>query len=320
MSSFVRSATVASPATIGNVGPGFDVLGLALDKLEDQITISLFSQSLSDKKNSDFKDSVRHVEGMDQNLVPMDPDHNSCIVAARSFLQIKNLDYRIELKLRRMLPLGGGLGSSAAAAVGGALAAAYASEATFSKEEIIEAALVAESSVAGRHLDNIAPCLWGGLTSVLENEGKTEILSLTQECDWFFAMLTPNMLMETKKSRALLPEKIGKDIWVPQLASSVALVHSFQKKDFSLLKLALKDYYAEPARSQLIPNFSKIQKAAIEAGAAACTISGGGPTIFAICRDERQGNEVLEAMSHQLSEAPKLKQLCRLSKQGARKI
>jgi len=152
-------------------------------------------------------------------------------------------------------------------------------------------------SVAGRHLDNIAPCVLGGL-ALCRSVDPIDVVALPVAAAWWVALVTPAVRVETKAARALLPEMSERAEWIQQMANTAALVHAFAAGDGELLSRALDDRYAEPRRAQLIPNFAAVKRAASEAGAFACTISGSGPTLFAIAEDEEAARRCAVAMQN----------------------
>ena len=176
------------------------------------------------------------------------------------------------------LPVSGGIGGSAASSVAGAYAAALACGVTPSPEDVILAALKGEEAVSGRHLDNIAPITLGGLVLSRCIE-PLDVIKLKAP-DWRVVLVRPNARIETKKARAILPTQW--DQWTQQMANTAALIHAFATADGALARRALDDLYAEPRRASLIPNFEAIKRAALDAGAFGCSISGSGPTIFAL--------------------------------------
>jgi homoserine kinase len=267
----MTAVTVFAPGSIGNVGPGFDVLGLAVDDIGDTITLKLI----------DGDDPRVHVRGRDAELVPVDPAQNVVNVAAHAMLRLLGRDQGMAVSIDKGLPVAGGLGGSAASSVAGAYAAAIAVGVEPAPVLTIEAALAGEMHASGRHLDNIAPITLGGL--VLSRIAQPiDVIKLPILDDWHVALVTPHVRVETKAARAILPMEWERGEWVTQMANVAAMVHAFATGDGSLLRRALDDHYAEPRRAALIPHFYDVKQAALDAGAFGCSISGSGPTIFAI--------------------------------------
>lgn len=277
------SAKAFVPATVGNVGPGFDVLGLAVSGLGDEVDVTLIDSDRSE---------VGRVEGRDADQVPMDPEKNVAVIAAEAMLRKLNVDKKVRVNLSRKIPLAGGLGSSAAASVGGALAACAAAESPYDAEKVIAAAAVGERSLGADHLDNIIPCVLGGLTICFAGKGKRVPI----KGDWYLALCSPNIRVKTSDARMILPKELETKVWVNQMANTSALVAAFMTGDTQLARVALNDVFAEPKRKMLISNFDAVKASALEAGAVGVSISGSGPTVFALCDDVLIARHCGEAM------------------------
>ncbi|MEO8381713.1 MAG: homoserine kinase [Acidobacteriota bacterium] len=283
-----QTATAYAPGSIGNVGPGFDVLGLAVDGIGDTVTIALTDESWR----------IAAVTGRDAELVPLIPERNCAAIAAHAYL--KPFAINAVVTIHKGLALAGGMGGSAASSVAGAYAAALACHAAglcpmATTAEILAAALEGEGSVAGRHLDNIAPSVVGGL-ALSRSVDPIDVVKLPVAADWWIAMVTPRVRIRTRDARALLPDRTERAEWIQQMANTTALAHAFAVGDGELLRRALDDRYAEPRRASLIPRFYDVKRAALDAGALGCSISGSGPTLFAIAADERTARECAGAM------------------------
>jgi homoserine kinase len=327
-------ATAFAPGSIGNVGPGFDVLGLAVDGLGDRVTVELVVGS----------SRVDRIVGRDAALVPREPDANCAVVAALALLRGRGLSEGVAVSIDKGLPMSGGLGGSAASSVAGAFAAHLAAEALeearlppgegfggttrvelaspaceapagwFGDQgagaaapvtgsspnaidlEIMAAALVGEAAVAGRHLDNIGPAVLGGLTLVRSTD-PVDVIPLRVAAPWWVALVTPRVRVETRAARQILPAELPRAEWVQQMANTAALVHAFATGDAALLRRSLDDRHAEPRRAALIPHFAEAKAAALAAGAAGCSISGSGPTVFAIAVDQETARRCAAAMT-----------------------
>jgi homoserine kinase len=241
------------------------------------------------------------VRGRDAAQVPTDPTRNSAAIAAQAYLRRRGVDVALAVTVDKGLPCSGGLGGSAASSVAGAFAAHLlalalgADDATVSSADLAAAAFAAESAVAGPHLDNVAASLLGGLALVRSVE-PIDLVALPVGASWWLALWTPHVHIETRAARALLPAQSPRADWVQQMANSAALVHAFASGDGALLARALDDRYAEPRRAVLIPRFGQVKAAAREAGAFGGSVSGSGPTVFAIAPDEGAAKTVAAAM------------------------
>ena len=276
---------IFAPATIGNVGPGFDVLGLAVDGLGDVITCERISG----------KSEIASVTGRDCGLIPTDPSQNTITIAAAAFCAKKGTSIHLRVSLERQLPASGGLGASAASSLAGAMAAAYFTGNLDDHLHILEAALHAESQVSGRHLDNIAPCYFGGLTIVQSLEPPT-VITIPTKKNWWVSLFTPPIKLDTRTARSILPHTVDSKLLVQQMANTAALVAAFAQGNEEIVQAALCDLFAEPRRGPLIPRFDDIKLAALGSGALGCSISGAGPTIFALCESAQSAQIVANAM------------------------
>ena len=302
-------ATAFAPGSIGNVGPGFDVLGLAIEGLGDRVTVEL----------SDGEARVDGVTGLDAALVPLDPSRNAAAIAAIAWLRAHGDSRNPIVTIDKGLPISGGLGGSAASSVAGAFAAALAMGATTTPIELAAAALQGEMTVAGEHLDNIAPSILGGL-ALSRSVRPIDIIALTVVGDWRLALVTPDVRIPTKAAREVLPSTSGRAVWVQQMANTAGVVHAFATGDGELLRRALDDRYAEPRRAALIPHFNAVKRAAIEAGAFACTISGSGPTLVAVCEDDDIARAVAKAMQAAFEQVRSTAHVSPIARKGVRAV
>lgn len=304
----MNKASAFAPGSIGNVGPGFDVLGLAVDGIGDRVTVEL----------TRGESRIESITGRDAELVPRDADRNCAAIAANSYL--RPFGFQAIVSIEKGLALAGGMGGSAASSVAGAYAAGLAlvedrrsrlsnlsSEAEAGQaglpvlHDVLSAALAGESFVAGRHLDNIAPSTVGGL-ALSRSVDPIDVIKLPVAAEWWIALVTPGVRIQTKDARALLPNETDRATWIQQMANTTALAHAFAIGDGELLQRALDDRYAEPRRASLIPHFYDVKRAALEAGAFGCSISGSGPTLFAIAADERIARACAAAMEQAFGE------------------
>jgi homoserine kinase len=275
---------VFAPASIGNVASGFDVLGLAVAGLGDTFV---------------FEESSHYsiaVQGRDARLVPLEPEKNTVTLAAEAlFTNLGITPKRFHVTLERSLPLAGGLGSSAASSVAGALAAAKLAGVLDRKDLILQSALAAETVVAGPHLDNIAPCVYGGLTLV-QDVGNLRVYPVPLKARFWVTLTTPPLHIQTKEARKVLPQQLDTTRWTRQMAHCTTLALALALGDYEQIAFGLKDPFAEPARGNLIPGFFQAKAMAMNAGAFGFSISGSGPTCFALSADEATAHKVAEAV------------------------
>jgi len=300
-------ATVFAPGSIGNVGPGFDILGLAVDGHGDRVRVELTNEH-----------TQVVVRGRDAELLPTDPEKNAAAIAASAMLRHLGREQSFVITIDKGLPVSGGMGGSAASSVAGAYAAALAIGANVSPEEIMTAALDGEMFVSGRHLDNIAPITLGGLV-LSRSIDPIDVISLAVPDRWSVALITPRVRIETKQARAILPEQWDRASWIQQMANTAGLIAAFATGDGALARRALDDLYAEPRRAPLIPHFAEVKRAALDAGAFGCSISGSGPTIFAIA-DDASAQRCAQAMHKAMAEIPSEVRVAQIARRGAHPV
>ncbi len=261
--------TVYAPGSASNLGPGFDCLGLALTGRGDTITAVKTSEP-----------GVRIARVSDPRI-PTDPERNTAGIAAAAVLQHSGEGFGLELTIEKGLPLSGGLGGSAASAVGGAVAAQALMRKGLSRDQLFAAALAAEAVVSGRHADNLAPSLFGGMVLIAGTE-PLRITSLKVHGSFSFVLVTPDYGVLTAEARAVLPTQISRGDAVAQAAHLGALLLGFERGDAELIRDAMIDRIAEPARAKLFPGYVEARAAALSTGAAGVAVSGAGPTALAV--------------------------------------
>ena len=301
--------TAFAPGSIGNVGPGFDVLGLAIEDLGDRVTLEL----------TDGEARIDAVTGVDASLVPLDPARNTAAIAAIAWLRAHGDARNPIITIEKGLALSGGLGGSAASSVAGAFAAAMAMGSETTPIELAAAALQGERTVAGEHLDNVAPSILGGL-ALARSVQPIDIVALTVAAEWRLALVTPAVRIQTKSAREVLPSTSERAVWVQQMANTAGVVHAFATGDGELLRRALDDRYAEPRRAALIPHFNAVKRSATDAGAFACTISGSGPTLVAVCNDDAVARHVAEAMQAAFGQVRSIAHVSPIARRGVRAV
>jgi len=281
-----REVRASAPATVANLGPGFDVLGVALAGAGDVVTA---------RATSETGVRIVRIEG-DDGALPRESSRNTAGIAAERTLALAGIDSGVELELQKGLPLGSGLGSSAASAA----AAAYAVNCLFGsplrKPDLIGPCLDAEAAVSGRHADNVAAALLGGLVLVRRVD-PLDVVRLPVPEGLTLAVVTPKHAVSTREARAVLPASIPLDAHVRASADLAALVGACHSGDWALLARAIGDDLVTPARASLIPGCLAVIRAALDAGALGSAISGSGPSIFALCRSPRSAAAAADAMT-----------------------
>ena len=279
----MTSIEVFAPGCIGNIGPGLDILGLAVTGPGDSVRVA---ESTSP--------GLTILEPGHPDL-PVDPDRHTAGIAARAVLVRTHRQIGLTLWVTKGLPLAGGQGGSAASAVAAAVAVNTLLGSPLSSVDLLRCCLEAEETVAGRHLDNIAPSLLGGAVLIRSLE-PLDVVSLSIRGELAVVLAHPDQKLETRQGRAVLPESISRAIALFQAAQVAGIVAALGQGDWELLGRSIEDRIAEPARAPLLPGFLEAKAAALEAGARGCSISGSGPTAFAFAADESSAERVRQAM------------------------
>jgi homoserine kinase len=267
---------VFAPASIANVGPGFDALGVAIEGPGDVI----------DARRTETPGvRIAAISG-EAGTIPLEASKNCAGRAAESVLRLlKGKAARIagiEMRIQKGLPQGSGLGSSAASAVGGAVAAHLLYGSPLGRNVLLEAALEGETLASGgRHADNLAASLLGGFT-IVRSHDPLDVVRLEIPSGLRFVVVLPAMEIETRYARTLIPASVPLQDAVANWANVAALVAAVARGDAADMGRALADRVIEPVRSKLIPGFAEVRKSALDAGAHGCSISGAGPALFAI--------------------------------------
>ncbi len=302
-----------APGGIGNIGPGLDVLGCALTGAGDSVRADAHDVSTGVAR-------VVIAEPGHASL-PRDPMRHACGIAATAVLRAAGApeSFGVTLRVTKGLPLAGGQGGSAASAVAAAVAVHALLGEPLARDVLLACCLEAEATVAGRHLDNLAPSLLGGVVSVLGVD-PPDVVSVPARLDPWFAMVHPQIAVRTAEARSVLPSFVPRAMLVAQMARVSAMVVAFATGDLALLGRSLVDEVAEPARAPAVPGFHAALDAARAEGAVGGSFSGSGPTTFAVCESEAIAAAAVRAMiaaydAHGLMASGRVAQLDRV---GAR--
>ncbi len=275
-----------APATVSNRGPGFDCLGLALRGPGDRVRARLSEQPGV---------KIVDVQGDDGKL-PREAERNTAGVAALALLKLYAPEAGLELELHKGLPLGSGLGSSGASACAALVAADAALGLGLAPSQLVELAREGELVACGAaHPDNVAPALLGGIV-LISCVAPLRMLNLPSPKNLWLAVYTPGCSVNTADARRVLPAQVPLAAVVQQAARLGLLVHALHEDDLSLLGEAIADDIVEPVRAHLIPGFLDAKAACQEAGALACSISGSGPTTFALAGSSTRAEALLQIM------------------------
>jgi homoserine kinase len=281
----MTAVTAFAPATVSNVACGFDVLGFALEQPGDEVTAELAPSGVR----------IADISG-DVGRLPRDAARNTAGIAALALLTKLGERRGVTLTIRKGLPLASGLGGSAASAAAAVVAVDALLDANLPPETLIACALEGERLGAGSaHADNSAPAVCGGFVLV-RRPNPPDILQLPVPPGLTAIVVHPDLEIETSKARALLGDTVPLSDAVRQWANLGAFVHGLHRGDLALISRALEDTIAEPRRAPLVPGLAVVKRAAVDAGALGCSLSGSGPSIFALCASADGAPRVADAM------------------------
>ena len=279
----MKEIKIYCPATIANLVCGFDVLGMCLNEPNDIMHMKLL----------DEKKVIIHSK--DGYKLPADPAQNTA--GAPLLAIIEELDQQIgfEITIEKHIKPGSGIGSSAASAAGAVVGANHLLKNIFSKEDMVRFAMLGEKVASGvKHADNIAPCIYGGIT-LIRSIFPLDIISIPSP-QLFITVVHPQIEVRTSDARQILRKEVLLKDAIKQWGNIAALVAGFMQSDYALIGRSLEDVIIEPVRSILIPGFDEVKKKCIEAGALGGGISGSGPSIFMLSINETIAIQVEQVM------------------------
>jgi homoserine kinase len=283
----VKSRTAEAPCSTANLGPGFDVFGLALDALKDRVTITRGSAG---SRKITIKNSDR--------ALPTVAKSNSASLVVKRMMCDFEIDNNVEIQITKGVPAGYGIGSSAASAVAAALAFDSLYNLKVDKNRLVEYAAEGEIASAGtKHYDNVSASLLGGFVIAHERQ----FIRIEPPKDLFLVVAIPISMEVPKKktqiARSVLPKKVPLKSMVHNIAGAATIVAGFALKDVETLAKGIDDIIVEPARKHLIPGYSSVRQNALSAGALAITISGAGPSMIAFLKTRKSANKVADGMA-----------------------
>lgn len=281
----MKSVKAFAPATVANVSCGFDILGFAIDSMGDTVELVL-------KDEPGLR--VVSIEG-DGGRLPKEANKNTCAVAIQAMLDELGITPGIDIYLKKGLPLGSGMGSSAASAVAALVAANELLGNPFEKKDLLPFAIVAEKVACGAaHADNVAPSLLGGFV-LIRDYHPLDVIKLHVPDQLYCTLLHPHFELNTADSRSVLRDQIPMKVSTIQSGNVAGLIAGLYQEDYDLISRSLKDVIAEPYRAVLIPGFYEIRETLKGAGALGMGISGSGPTLFALSKGEENSKKIAAA-------------------------
>jgi homoserine kinase len=282
-------ATAFAPASVGNVAIGFDILGFCVDALGDKVTVS---------RKAEPGVTIRAVRGVAGEL-PLEPEKNTAGRALLALYESLKPPFGFEMEIEKGIPLGSGLGGSAASAVGAVVAANALLPKPCTRLELLKFAMQGEAVASGSlHVDNIAPSLFGGLVLTVGIDNP-RVKQIPVPKGVRAVILHPHMFLSTKQARAILRRTVEMSDFVWQTANLAGFISGCYTNDLDMIRDSFDDVVIEPQRQALIPGFPEVRKASMAAGALGCSISGAGPTMFAWAI-ESHASAVRDAMKAEL--------------------
>lgn len=279
----MKKVQLKVPATVANMVCGFDILGMAVHEPYDEMELKLLDTP---------EIIIKHEDSFG---LPEEPSQNVAGIVLLKIQEHYKLTYGFEVTIRKHIKPGSGLGSSAASAAGAAFGANILLDNLLSKEEMVHFAMFGEELASGvRHADNIAPCLYGGITLVKSTD-PIDIIPLNSP-DLFVAAVHPQVEVKTSDSRQILKKTIALKSAVEQWGNIAGLVAGIQNNDFPLIGRSLNDVIIEPVRSILIPKFDEIKRKSLELGALGGGISGSGPSVFMLAEEKETAEKIAQMM------------------------
>lgn len=275
----MKKVKIKSPGTVANLVCGFDILGLALNEPSDIMEVSLLDEPKV------------IIHNRDNFNLPTYAEKNVAGVVLLSVMEKVGEQIGFEITIEKHIKPGSGIGSSAASAAGAAVAANHLLGNIFSIEEVVQFAMNGEKLASGvKHADNIAPCILGGV-SLIRAIHPLDIISIPSP-DLYVTVVHPQIEVRTSDARQILKQQVLLKDAIRQWGNIAGLVTGFMKSDYNLIGRSLEDVIIEPVRSILIPGFDEVKRKCKEAGALGGGISGSGPSVFMLSKDESTAKEV----------------------------
>ncbi|HCZ34821.1 MAG TPA: homoserine kinase [Cytophagales bacterium] len=285
----MKSIRAFAPATVANVCCGFDILGFAVDHPGDEVKLTLRNDALV---------QVVSIEG-DGGKLPREAEKNTASVAILSFLNAIGSKQGVDIELKKNLPLGSGMGSSAASGVAALVAINELLGNPLTREQLVPHAMEAERIACGSaHADNVAPSLLGGFVLV-RDYNPLDVIRVNATENLYCTLIHPHLELKTEDSRKVLRHSVSLKDTITQSGNIAGLMLGLTKPDYGLIGRSLKDVIAEPIRAAFIPGFDVMRKVAVDAGALGFGISGSGPTVFALTETLEKANTVAKAVQHE---------------------
>jgi len=305
-----QEVTIFCPATVSNVGPGFDLLGFALEAPGDRLTVR--------------RNTVGALRIINESGVPLpgDPSENVAAIATEAMLEDLHASGGFDLVFTEKIPPGSGIGSSAASCVAAVMGINELLGAPLSPEAMLPFAMTGEEHASGSyHADNIAPALLGGMT-LIRGYDPLEIKHIPYPDDLWCALVHPELEFKTSEGRKILPTEVPLNDALTQAGNLAGLVAGLMSSDYGLISRSIRDVFAEPYRVKNLPHFDDLKQRVLDEGALGTGLSGSGPSIFALCRGENISRTVAAIMQNHFEQHGIASQfyVSRISQAGCRLV
>lgn len=284
----MESLKVFAPASVANVAVGYDILGFAIERPGDEIII---------RKGTKKGLIITKITG-DNKKLPLDANQNTAGYAALTYLKhIGEEDYPLEMEIRKKMPFGSGLGSSAASAAAGVFAVNEILGRPLEKRDLLPFAVLGEEKADGAyHADNVAPSLLGGMILIRDNT-TLDFCKIPIPIGLCACVIYPHIEVLTKESRSILKDTVSLSNLIKQTGSIGFFIAGMYTSNFEMIGNSLRDYVIEPQRARLIPHFYEMQELAMSCGALGFSISGAGPSVFALCHNNLIAENIVEKVA-----------------------
>ncbi len=281
----LKSIRVFAPATVSNLGSGFDIIGFPVENVGDTVKVTRNTQQV-----------VRITDISGYKEIPSEASKNVASFAVIKLLEKLGENTGFDIAIEKVVKPGSGIGSSASSSVAAVYAVNELLGQPFTDNELIELAMEGEGLASGgKHGDNVAPALLGGIT-VLRSYTPLDVIRIEPPEQLRVVLLHPQIEIKTKEARDILPKQIPLEAAIHQWGNVAGLVSGLYTADYEMIGKSMEDVIVEPRRSSLIPGYDQLKSAALTAGALGCTISGSGPAVFALARGDKAAGKVENAM------------------------
>lgn len=289
----LKSIEVFAPGSVSNMGSGFDIIGFPLEAVGDTLRVGL---------NDSGKVTLGRITGYSQGI-PTEPEKNVASYAVMKMLEDFGTAQGVDIAIDKQIMAGSGIGSSAASSAGAVVAVNELLDRPYSVTQLIRFAMQGEALISGgEHADNVAPVIGGGIT-VIRSYNPLDIITIPPPEDMWVVILHPQIEVRTSVGRGVLPKSLPLQTAVKQWGNVAGLIAGLYTHDFGLMGRAMEDVVAEPKRAGLIPGYYDAKAVALAHGASGVSISGSGPSVFALCKGREAAENVRLALSAKYPEA-----------------